>query len=315
MLRGIPRQAVSQNTPVFGNSAHAGEIVDTKSTCSWNGDMFGVDMAQPGAQEYYNALFEQYAAWGVDFIKVDDLSRPYHKREIEAIRNAIDRCGRPIVFSTSPGATPLNDAQHIAAHANMWRISDDFWDRWKPLKEQFDRCANWAPYCGPGHFPDADMLPLGAIRAAQHGRTGFTPDEQCTVMTLWSMCRSPLMFGGNLPETDSFTLSLLTNDDVLAVDQRNTPSRQLFRRNDLIAWSADVPNSQDKYLAVFNAQDPAGANSSAGVAVRVDLQELGFTGTCKVRDLWKRSDLGEIKGEFAPVIAYHGAGLYRISAE
>ena len=180
------------------------------------------------AQEYYDALFQQYAAWGIDFIKVDDLSRPYHAGEINAIRNAIDRCGHPIIFSTSPGATPLRYGSDIAAHANMWRISDDFWDRWQPLKEQFRRCADSAPFCGTGHYPDADMLPLGAIRASEHGHTGFTREEQYTVMTLWAICRSPLMFGGNLPQTDEFTLSLLSNDEVLAVDQPTLQAGSYF---------------------------------------------------------------------------------------
>ncbi|MGA2440249.1 MAG: glycoside hydrolase family 27 protein [Tepidisphaeraceae bacterium] len=313
MLRGIPRQAVVQNTPIYGTHLRATDIVDKNSTCPWNGDMWGVDTSKPGAQEYYDALFQQYAAWGIDFIKVDDLSRPYHAGEINAIRNAIDRCGRPIIFSTSPGATPLRYGSDIAAHANMWRISDDFWDRWQPLKEQFQRCADWAPFCGTGHYPDADMLPLGAIRASEHGHTGFTREEQYTVMTLWAICRSPLMFGGNLPQTDEFTLSLLTNDEVLAVDQRNTPGRQLFRHNDLIAWVADVPGSGDKYLAVFNGQDQTDERSTAIVAV--ELGDIGINGKARVRDLWRHSDVGVFNRGFAPSIPFHGAGLYRVAAE
>lgn len=314
MMRGIPRQAVRENSPILGTSLHAADIADKNNTCPWNGDMFGVDMSKPGAQEYYDSIFAQYAAWNLDFIKVDDLSRPYHQAEIEAIRKAIDRGGRPIVFSTSPGATPLADADHIAAHANMWRISDDFWDRWQPLKEQFDRCAKWAQYCGPGHYPDADMLPLGAIRVAEHGHTGFTRDEQYTLMTLWSICRSPLIFGGHLPDTDEFTLSLITNDEVLAVDQRNTDGRQLFRHDGLIAWTANVPNSSDKYVALFNAQDPAPNAPAAGSAVPINLKDLGFADSCRVRDLWQHTALGTFKSQFAPMIPFHGAGLYRVAS-
>jgi alpha-galactosidase len=313
MMRGIPRQAVRENTPVLGTSFHAADIADKSSTCPWNGDMFGVDLSKPGAQEYYDSIFAQYASWDLDFIKVDDLSRPYHQPEIEAIRKAIDHCGRPIVFSTSPGATPLTQGDHIGANANMWRISDDFWDRWKPLKEQFDRCDKWTRYSGPGHYPDADMLPLGAIRAAEHGHTGFTRDEQYTLMTLWSICRSPLMFGGHLPDTDEFTLTLITNDEVLAVDQKSTEGRQLFRHDDLIAWTANVPNSSDKYVALFNAQD-ALANGGAGVAVPVNLTDLGFSDSCRVRDLWKHTDLGTFNNQLAQMIPFHGAGLYRVGS-
>ena len=95
-------------------------------------------MSKPGAQAYYDALIQLVADWNVDFIKVDDLSRPYHQAEIEAIRKAIDKTGRPIVFSTSPGETPVASGAHVDQHANMWRVSDDFWDDWKLLLAQFD---------------------------------------------------------------------------------------------------------------------------------------------------------------------------------
>jgi hypothetical protein len=311
ILRGIPRQAVAANTPILGSAARAADVADKSSTCQWNPDMYGVDTTKPGGQEYYDSIFSQFADWGVDFVKVDDLSRPYHKSEIEAIRKAIDKSGRPMIFSTSPGATTLDEADHIAAHANMWRISDDFWDKWDLLKEQFQRCADWAPHCAPGHFPDADMLPLGAITVAKHSEPGphtrFTKEEQITMMTLWSICRSPLIYGGDLEQMDPFTLSLLTNDEVIAVNQHSSGGRQLFRKDNLIAWTADVPGSNDKYLAVFNATD------SGPATVPVSLKDMGFSGPCKVRDLWKRQDLSLIADEFTPTIPPHGAGLYRVS--
>src|SRR5689334_8247006 len=143
LLRGIPRQAATQNVPILGTNLHAQDIADTNSVCRWNTDMFGVDMSKPGAQEYYDSVFALLASWEIDLVKVDDLSRPYHKPEIEAIRKAIDKTGRPIIFSTSPGETPLSEGEHISAHANMWRISDDFWDSWPALYEQFARLNNW----------------------------------------------------------------------------------------------------------------------------------------------------------------------------
>jgi hypothetical protein len=194
----------------------------------------------------------------------------------------------------------------------MWRISDDFWDKWSLLKEQFQLCADWAPFSAPGHFPDADMLPLGVIRASKHSHTHFTKDEQYTLMTLWSIFRSPLIYGGDLPQADPFTLSLLTNDEVLAVDQHSSGGRQIFRKDDLIAWTANADGSGDKYLAVFNARDDA---NTAPTVVSVGLKEIGFAGPCKVRDLWKQADLGEFAEKFEPVIPPHGAGLYRVSLE
>ena len=313
LLRGIPRQAVRGNTAIKGTTARAADIADTNSVCSWNTDMYGVDMSKPGAQEYYNSLFELVASWEVDLVKVDDLSRPYHKAEIEAIRKAIDRTGRKIVFSTSPGETPVAEGAHVAQHANQWRISDDFWDSWKALTEQFTRCHKWEPFIGPGHFPDADMLPLGTLDLGRR-KSRFSRDEQYTMMTLWSIFRSPLIMGGDLTKLDDFTKSLLTNPEVIAVNQSSTGNRQLFRRDGFAAWIADVPGSTDRYFALFNTRNrPEGAAETA--KVQADLAEVGFTGACKVRDLWAKEDRGEFNGEFAPEIAWHGAGLYRVSGQ
>lgn len=312
LMRGIPRQAVAQNLPVKGTPYSARDIADQKHTCSWNSDMFGVDMTRPGAQEYYNSVFELIASWDVDFVKVDDLSRPYdeHRLEIEAIRHAIDNAGRPIVLSTSPGETPVSEGPHVRQHANMWRISDDFWDRWDLLLAQFKRLDDWTPFRGPGYFPDADMLPLGAIRqvatSKDPGHTRFTPDEQRTMMSLWAIARSPLMMGGDLTKLDDFTTSLLTNSEVIAVNQRSTNNQQVFRRGDAIAWIANIPDSNDKYLALFNT-------SANAAAVSIDASQLGFAGEVAMRDLWTKSDLEKALKTFAPTLPPHGSGLYRVS--
>lgn len=314
MMRGIPRQAVFQNTAIQGTSARAADIADTNSICAWNPDMFGVDLKKPGAQAYYDSIFELAASWGVDFVKVDDLSRPYNafqRAETEAIRKAIDRTGRAIVFSTSPGQTPLKSGAHISQHANMWRISDDFWDAWPQLKAQFKRVHDWTPYRIPGAWPDADMLPFGIIRF--NHQTRFTRDEQITVMTLWSIARSPLMHGGDMTKTDDFTLSLLTNDEVLAVNQRSENNRQLFRTYDgLVAWTADVPESSAKYVAVFNLRD-AGTNATASAAVLVKLADLKLPDEVRVRDLWQHRDLDNVRTEFSSDVPSHGARLFRLS--
>jgi alpha-galactosidase len=120
LMRGIPRQAVEQNLPIKGTPYSAPDIADRKSVCGWNTDMYGVDMTQPGALEYYNSVFEAIAEWQADFVKVDDLSRPYdkHRLEIQAIRQAIDKTGRQIVLSVSPGETPVSEGEHVHQHAS-----------------------------------------------------------------------------------------------------------------------------------------------------------------------------------------------------
>jgi len=311
LMRGIPVLAVKNNCPIKGSDLKASNIYSDNLQCGWLRDMYTIDTLKAGAQEYYNSIFNLYASWGVDYVKVDDLSRPYHHGEIAMIRKAIDQSGRPMVFSTSPGATPLEKAGHVMNHANLWRICDDFWDNWDALNPQFVRCAKWAPYIGEGHWPDADMLPLGRISVrGERGAdrmTGFTKPEQYTLMNLWAMFRSPLMFGGDLPSNDEFTLSLLTNDDVLAVNQNSSNNKQLKSENGLIVWTADVPGTEDKYVAFFNIND-AGTSE-----ISVTLAELGIPGSCSVKDLWSKEDKGTVTDKFSVSVEPHSSVLVRFS--
>ncbi|HLP78801.1 MAG TPA: NPCBM/NEW2 domain-containing protein, partial [Candidatus Paceibacterota bacterium] len=266
IMRGIPKQAVRTNSPVLSTELHARDIALTNSTCPWNPDMFGVDATKPGGQAYYDSIFRMYADWGVDYVKVDDISRPYgavQKAEIEAIRKAIDKTGRAIVLSLSPGATPIGVGPHVMNHANLWRITDDFWDRWGLLQAMFERLDVWTPFRGPGHFPDADMLPIGIIEFNRP--TKFTKDEQYTLMSLWAIGRSPLIFGGDMTRMDDFTKEMLTNPEMLEVNQHSTNNRQVSREHNLVVWTADVLDSKDKYVAFFNAQS-RGDNLDVGSA-------------------------------------------------
>jgi hypothetical protein len=309
IMRGIPRRAVAANLPVLGSKARAADIADTKSLCPWNTDMYGLDMSKPGAQDYYDSILQLYAAWSVDYIKADDISSPFHGEEIASLHRAIVKSGRPIVLSLSPGPADLTKADSYAANANLWRISGDFWDRWPALRANFDLLEKWSRYTRPGAWPDADMLPLGRIGIrAERGddrTTHFTRDEQRTLISLWSIARSPLMFGGDLPSNDDFTLSLLTNDEVLAADQSATRSRQLFMRGDQVAWTSDAAAGA-RYLAVFNVGD------QAPLEIRVNWSELGLPATCAVRDLWEKRDLGRMKDGYTFKIPPHGSGLYRV---
>jgi hypothetical protein len=245
------------------------------------------------------------------------------------IRRAIDKTGRPMVLSLSPGQTSITQAGHVKQHANMWRMTDDFWDRWGDIAELLDVTGQWAPHIGTGHWPDADMLPLGRISVTGHAGGNadrlprITNDEMNTVMTLHTIVRSPLMFGGHLPRSDEYSLSLITNEEALYITKKSENNRQLYHTGDTVAWAADDSESGDVFLALFypgSARPGHGQHGSVqpGEAVPrafpVDLAGLGFTGKVKVRDLWKKQDIGEFSGEeFAPEIVFHGAGLYRLS--
>ena len=316
IMRGIPRRAVEANLPVFGSKAKAGEIADRQSICPWNSDMYGVDTARPGGADYYDSIAKLYASWGLDFIKADDMfgmgPKGDHSSEIEALRAALTRTGRPIVLSLSPGTSSTAKADFIAAHAQMWRISNDLWDRCVDVKRQFANFAKWNPWVKPGNWPDGDMLPLGHIGIrAERGEPRMsllTHDEQRTLMTLWSIARSPMMFGGNLPDNDEFTTSLLTNDEVLAVDQKATASKELFTKGNQVAWTGEIAGKPGKYLAVFNIGD-AGDEE---IAIR--WADLGLGSNCTVRDLWAHKDLGAVRDGRSFTLAPHAAGLYRIVA-
>lgn len=308
LMRGIPRLAVERNLPILGTSGvRAADIADTGSTCPWNPDMYGVDMRKPGAQAYYDSVFALFAAWGVDFVKMDDMSRPYdaHAPEIEAAARAIKATRKPILLSLSPGETPVPRADHVARHAQMWRISDDFWDEWKLLDAQFTRLENWSPYARPGAWPDADMLPLGRLALGQRD-TKFTPDEQRTLMTLSSIARSPLIMGGDLRHLDAPTRALLTNREVIAVNQASSDNRPWFVADDRRVWTARAAGG-GHYVALFNTGDKAGEAA-------FDLRLLGLAGAVRVRNLWESKDEGQGPLRLARTLPPHGACLYRVTA-
>ncbi len=307
LMRGIPRLAVERNLPVLGTRYRAADIADKSSVCSWNPDMYGVDMTKPGAQAYYDSVFALYASWGVDFIKMDDMSRPYdaHAAEIEAAHKAIVNSGRPMMLSLSPGETPVIRGEHVRKYAQMWRISDDFWDEWPMLEAQFVRLENWNPWRRPGAWPDADMLPLGRLALGKRD-SRFTPDEQRTLMTLWSIARSPLIMGGDLRYLDAPTLALLTNRELLAVNQTSGDNQPHFVADGVRIWSARPADGRGRYVALFNVSK---REREVGIALR----DLDLSESVPVRDLWSGQALEPVSGgRFAQTLPSHGAGLYRL---
>jgi alpha-galactosidase len=273
--------------------------------------MYGLDMSQPGAQAYYDSLIALYAEWGVDYIKADDMLWPYHDAEIEGLHRALQGANRPILLSLSPGVNMTTDyADHLKQNCELFRISGDFWDRWEDLKNQFELCKRWSAYSGPGCWADADMLPLGRIGIrAERGidrQSLLTHDEQITLMTLWAINRSPLMFGGDLPSNDAFTLNLLTNDEVLKVLLASGDNAELFRHGDQIVWSAKSLDSDDLYLAWFNIGEESNA------PIEVDLLALGKGHAYAIRDLWNKTDLGVVERKLSEDVAPHTAKFYRL---
>ena len=317
IMRGIPRQAVHRNTRIYGTTARARDIASQFSLCPWNTDMYGVDTEKRGAEEYYDSLFKLYASWGVDFVKVDDIANtefssqnPYSaEKEIEMIRAAIDRSGRDMVLSLSPGPAPLNKAEHLSENANMWRISGDFWDRWDKLLNMFSLCEKWYPYVKDGSFPDCDILPLGKLcidgsYMGDMGRdSGFTKEEQKTMMTLWAVFRSPLFFGGELRLTDNYTLSLVTNPEVINVNQNSEKPLLVYNKGGIAVWQTKIENCTA--VAVFNLSDEE-------KHYKLSFLNLGIENVRAVRDLWARKDIPKCENDVAVSLKPHSSEFFEI---
>lgn len=318
ILRGIPKQAVVNKIPIADTKYSAADGADSSDTCPWNFDNFGTNPDTPAAQAYYDSIAKMYAAWGVDLIKVDCISsHPYSGNDIRMIRQALDKTGRPIVLSLSPGPAPVEKLEEMRKYAQMWRISNDIWDIWhndglypKGLGDQFEYVAEWAGRAQPGHWPDADMLPLGRLGpAAGWGEprdTRLSHDEQRTLMTLWVIFPSPLMVGGELPSADVWTLSLLTNPEIIAVDQHSTGNRQLISKDKIVVWTANANSGDARYIAVFNLKESA-------ETITYSWKDLGIAAPkCGLRDLWERKDL-EQAGVLTVNLPAHGSVLYAVS--
>jgi alpha-galactosidase len=319
ILRGIPKEAVEKNLPIQGSPYHARDAADSSDTCPWNFDNYGIEGVKPGAQAYYDSIAKLYASWDVDLIKVDCISsRPYKDDEIDMLSRALSKTGRPIVLSLSPGPAPLEKAEDMRKHAQMWRISNDIWDLWhstvdypQGLGDQFANVAKWAGKADPGHWPDADMLPLGYLGPApgwgQPRFTRLTHDEQRTLVTLWCIFPSPLMVGGDLPKSDSWTTSLLTNPEVIAVDQHSTENHPVVTTEKSAVWLAQSAKQGDHYLAIFNL-------SEVSEKVQYSWKDLSLPGPkYGLRDLWERKDLGSADA-VSVTLPPHGSVLFGVLA-
>lgn len=315
IMRGIPRQAVHRNTPIKCQGVSARDIAQQFSLCSWNTDMYGVKYGVKGAQEYYDSLIELYASWGVDFIKVDDIciteAHPNDlysgKKEIEMIRKAIDKCGREMVLSLSPGPAMIENAHHLSSNANMWRLTGDFWDKRDKVNDMFRKCEMWYKFTGEGSWPDCDMLPFGQLRMWEDKDKRpcrLTKEDQYTVMNLWSIFRSPLMFGGNMPDNDEFTLSLITNKDIIEINQYSSDNRPVVSESDRAIWTCKDKNKND-IISFFNLTEKEMSFSMPN--------EFLHLGTIKLFNLWTEKEYVCDSGEFQITLKGYDSAIFRIS--
>ena len=320
IMRGIPRAAAQNHLPILGADVAADMIADPSSIAEWNPDMYGIRDCEAG-QKYYDSILELYAAWGVDFIKVDDICstgfhphRSYGRRhEVEMLSRAIERCGRPIVLSLSPGPAEVSESWHYKKYANMWRITDDFWDNWETLLYMFDRCEKWQDHVSQGCYPDCDMLPIGKVgkHFDQERDTLFTREEQKTMMTLWCIFGSPLMLGAEMTMLDEWTLSLLQNEELLRLENGRFVSRQVLRDKEKCVWASVDPKTGEHYIALFNLKNEEQLIFVSREECKVMFPDGYFTAdTEKMVEVWSQNLITVNNDIVGANVKPHGTALF-----
>jgi alpha-galactosidase len=305
---GIPVAAVKQNTPIEGTSYHAADIADTsRYEINYNfGDsvMYYIDYSKPGAQAFINSWADELASWGVDFLKLDGVG-DWDIPDIQAWSTALKQSGRSIYFSLS-NSLDVNNVSIWQQNANGWRIDGDVecycstLVTWNSFSTRFNDVPAWVGDGGPGGWNDLDSLDVG-----NGTKDGLSNDERQTYMTLWAIESAPLSIGDDLTSLDSYGLSLLTNTEVIAVDQSGRQAHPISQASPQQVWFAN--NGDGSYtVALFNL-------GSSTATVTVNWSSLGFSGSASVRDLWSHTNLGTVTNSFSATLNSHASRLLKVT--
>jgi alpha-galactosidase len=318
LMRGVPKMAVRSNYPVLNSTYTCTDAADQTSTCPWLDWMYGAKNNAAG-QAYLTSMVQLCNDWGCDYLKIDDLSAAtYHGPEVEMYAKAIASVSREIVFSTSPGATPINQASHVSQYCNMWRLVNDLWDTWGQLTDAYNVDENWRKTTvqwGPGKWPDIDMLPfghlalIGPVGQPRYSLSTYTKGEHRLMFLLWCVNNGPLMWGGHLPDNSNnpFYDSLMMNSDALYINQHGIKARVLKAQSTgTPIWTSTHPtDTTTKFLLLGNT-------STSSQTISVSLNTIGFPATqaVPVKNVWTGATLSNFTGTFAQTIPSHDAGLY-----
>jgi alpha-galactosidase len=259
----------------------------------------------------------QMAAWGVDYLKYDwhiDLN------SAERMSTALKQSGRDIVYSLSNSA-PFEYARDWARISNLWRTGGDIRDSWLSLYVSAFTIDKWAPFAGPGHWNDPDMMIVGNITTGSNLHpTRLSPDEQYSHVSIYSLLAAPMIIGCPLEQLDSFTINLLSNDEVIAIDQDplGKAGRLLINDDEVQIWMKPLEDGSYA-IGLFNI-DGFGKTPQSyfhwgdeqSKSFQFDLTRIGLKGNWKLRDVWRQKDLGEFNGVFKTTIPHHGVVLLRV---
>jgi alpha-galactosidase len=310
---GLRVAAWKANGTVAGTQVHLQDIADParqgNTQGKGDGRAYKIDYARPGAKEYVQSCADLLASWGVDYIKMDFVGpgggnvRADTRDDIRAWHDALRRTGRPVWLELS-NKLSIDDAATWKAYSNGWRIENDVegygkdgkLTRWAKVAVRFTDAPRWASFAGPGGWNDLDSLEVG-----NGDRDGLTPDERRTTMTLWAICCSPLIVGADLTDLDAGDLALLTNAEVLAIDQAGHVATPLSQAERQQVWRAKGPDGTVT-VALFNL-------GNADATVSVTWAGLGLVGRADVRDLWAHRDLGPSDTGHSALLSPHACQL------
>jgi hypothetical protein len=283
LMRGIPKIAVKNDLPIKGTNYTAKQVFTTVDDCSWCKYMHGLDMTKPGAQEFLNSVFNQFAEWGIDFVKVDHVT--HFPAEIEGCVKAIEQCGRPMVLSLSAGGTSNINYLETYRKTNMVRTTRDIWDNQTSIERSFNSMRKWQGLERPGFWPDLDMIPFGElcilnrteVQKKKPGQSNeqfmghkyhwckFSEAQKETFMTQRAISASPIMIGGSMISMDEHSYKLLTHKEMLACVNNGVHGKLIYEENDIELWAAPLENnermgfrhyvSDEGWIAIFNRTD------------------------------------------------------------
>jgi hypothetical protein len=314
LVPGIPKNAVDQNTPIQGTSCHAKDItVQPLTDGNHFKNTYKIDYSKSCAQSYINSMASQLHSWGADFLKLDGVApgsavAGYDTRaDVEAYAKALKPYNIWLALSSSVDIANISTWK---ANANSWRIEGDVecysacspaaLTIWSKIAHRFSDAPQWAQYAGSGGWNDLDSLDVG-----NGSMDGITNDERQTTTTLWAITAAPLYTGDDITKLDSYGLSLLTNDEVIAVDQAGKPATPISQSSNQQVWK--VKNADGSYtVALFNL-------GSSTATVTANWSDLGFSGSATVRDLWSHSDLGSFSGHFSASLKTHASRLLKVT--
>lgn len=263
-----------------------------------------------GAHSFAAEDARQWAQWGVDYLKYDWF--PNDVAHVQEMADALRATGRDIVYSLSNTGIYDHAADYLRL-AQLWRTTGDIVDTWDSVSRNGFSQDRWAAYTGPGHWSDPDMLVLGHVGWGPNLHpTRLTPDEQYAHMSLWCLLSAPLLLGCDLAEIDDFTLSLLTNDEVLAINQDELGKQATQISNDAgkVVYAKTL-NDGSFAIGLFNRGE---TETTVGVKWGPwgTLPTAHVGTTFRVRDLWRQKDLGDFKDHFESTVAPHGVVLIRL---